>query len=182
MVSLGVLGGIAAGLLVSGIGGRLVMRILAVVNGEKAGVLTENEAVSGQITAGGTLFLIIIVGVVTGIIGGLIYVVLRRWLPGSGLLRGVVFGLVLFCFFGSVFFDPANVDFALFGPRPLSVGLFALLFLLYGVVASILVERFDQYVPPLFATSRTTTLGYLVLSGACGFGLFLTVRALNAIL
>ena len=121
-------------------------------------------------------------GIVLGIIGGVTYVVVRRWLPGSGWLKGIAFGLLLLCFFGAVLFNPDNVDFALFGPKPLSVGLFALLFPLYGVVASLLIERFDQYVPPLFTRPSTTVLGYLVLSGAGGVGLFRTVAALNTIL
>ena len=146
MVVIGVLGGIAAGFLVGGIANRLIMRILAMVNWEKAGVMTEN----GKMTAGGTIGLIVFVGLISGIIGGLMYVVIRRWLPGYGLLKGLAFGLVLLCFFGTIVFDPDNIDFALFGPRELSVGLFALLFPLYGIVVSLVVERYDRYVPPFF--------------------------------
>ena len=72
------------------------MRILAMVNEEKAGVMTANGNISGEITAGGTLGLIIGVGLVSGVIGGLTYVTIRRWLPGGRLLKGVAFGLVLF--------------------------------------------------------------------------------------
>ena len=90
-------------------------------------------------------------------------------------------GLVLLCFFGAILFEPDNVDFALFGPRQLSVGLFALLFPLYGVVASLVVERYDQYVPPLFTRSSVTVLGYLSIAGLSAFGLSRTVVAINAI-
>ena len=164
MVVMGILGGIAAGFLVGGIAGRLIMRILAMVNEEKAGVMTENGNITGEITASGTLGLIIFVGLISGVIGGLVFVMIRRWLPGGGLLKGVVFGLILLCFFGSILFDPDNIDFALFGPRQLSVGLFALLFPLYGVVASLFVERFDRYVPPLFTRMSITVFGYLLIS------------------
>lgn len=61
MVIMGIMGGIAAGILVGGIAGRLIMRILAMANGELAGVMTENGNISGEITAGGTLGLIIFV-------------------------------------------------------------------------------------------------------------------------
>ena len=181
MVVMGVLGGIAAGFLVGGIAGRLIMRILAMVNGENAGVMTENGNISGDITASGTIGLIIFVGLVSGLIGGLVYVIIRRWLPPGRLLKGVVFGLILLCFFGTAVFDPDNVDFALFGPRQLSVALFALLFPLYGVVASLFVERFDRYVPPLFTRLSITVLGYLLIAGLCAFGLSRTVVAINAI-
>ena len=106
---------------------------------------------------------------------------IRRWLPGGKLLKGVTFGLVLLCFFGTIVFDANNVDFALFSPRELSVGLFALLFPLYGVVASLIVERFDRYVPPLFTRSSVTMLGCLFIAGLCAFGLSRTAVAINAI-
>ena len=181
MVVIGVLGGLAAGLLVGGIANRLVMRILAIVNGGTAGAMTENGNIAGEITAGGTFGLIIFVGIVSGVVGGLVYVMIRRWLPGGGLLKGVAFGLVLLCFFGTIVFDPDNIDFALFGPGQLSVGLFALLFPLYGVVASLFDDRFDRYVPPLFTRSSITVIGYILIAGLCAFGLSRTVVAINAI-
>ena len=186
MVGFGLLGGIAAGLLVGGIGGRLIMRVLAMVN--EAGVITDNGNISGEITVGGTFRLIIIVGLGTGVIGGFGYVMIRRWLPGRGLLKGVAFGLVLLCFSGTnhpilkPLFNGENADFELFDPRQLSVGLFALLFLLYGVVLSLIVERHDRYVPPLFTRPLITALGYLLVAGLCAYGLYRTVPAVNAIL
>ena len=119
MVIVGPLAGIPAGILVGGIGSRLIMRILAMVNEEKAGVMTANGNISGEITAGGTLGLIIGVGLVSGVIGGLTYVTIRRWLPGGRLLKGVASGLVLLCFSGinpdplAPLFDPDNVDSAI---------------------------------------------------------------------
>ena len=181
MVVMGLSGGIAAGFLVGGIASRIIMRILAMVNEEKAGVMTENCNISGEITVGGTFGLIIFVGIVSGVVGGLVYVMIRRWLPGGVLLKGVVFGLILLCFFGAIVFDPDNIDFALFGPRQLSVGLFALLFPLYGVVASLLIERIDRYVPPLFTRWSITVLGYLLIAGLGAFGLSRTVVAINSI-
>ena len=186
MLIIGILGAIPAGL-VGGVGGRLIMRILAMVNEENAGIMTENGNISGEITAIGTLGLIIGVGLVSGVIGGLVYVMIRRWLPDRGLLKGVTFGLVLLCFSGiapiplAPLLDPDNVDLALFGPRQLAVGLFALLFLLYGVVASLVVEGYDRYVPPLFTRSSITVLRYLLIAGLCAFGLSRTVPAINAI-
>ena len=187
MAIIGILGGIPAGL-VGGLSGRLIMRVFALVNDESAGVMTENGNIAGEITASGTLGLIISIGLVSGVIGGFVYVMIRRWLPGGRLLKGVVFGLVLLCFSGTIrepltpLFDPDNVDFALFGPRLLAVGLFALLFPLYGVVASFVIERYDQYVPPLFTRSPITVLGYLLIVGLCAFGLSHTAVAINSIL
>ena len=187
MVIIGISASIAAGIVVGGVGARLIMRILAMVNEDNTGVMTGNGNISGEITVGGTLGLIIFVGLVSGVLVGFVYVVIRRWLPGGGLLKGVAFGLVLLCFAGitppglATLFDPDNVDFALFGPRQLAVGLFLLLFPLYGVVASLFVERFDRYVPPLFTRAPITVLGYLLIAGLCAFGLSRTVPAINGI-
>ena len=96
-------------------------------------------------------------------------------------MKGVAFGVVLLCFSGPIVFDLDSVDFALFGPRQLSVVLFALLFPLYGIVVSLIVERYERYVPPLFTDSSVTVLGYLLIAGLCAFGLSRTVPAVNAI-
>ena len=183
MVSLGALGGLVSGLLVGGIANRLVMRVLAVVNSDKAGLVTENGNIAGEITGGGTVGLIIFVGVVSGVGGGLIYVAVRRWLPDFWPVKGLTFGLVLFCIFGRIIvFDPDNIDFPLFGPGALSVALFALLFVLYGVVASPVIDRLDRHVPVLFYSRPITLIGYLALGAASGFGLYRVVPAINSIL
>ena len=77
--------GAVAGFFVGGIGSRIVMWILAVVNSEVSGIPTENGNIVGEITVGGTLGLLIFGGIFTGIIGGLFYVMIRRWVPGTGL-------------------------------------------------------------------------------------------------
>ena len=188
MVFIGISGGVAAGL-VGGIGGRLIMRLLAAVNEDKSGIITGNGNIAGEFTAGGTFGFIIFAGLFSGVIGGFVYVLIRRWLPGGKLMKGVTFGLVLLCFSGIdpeplavPLFDPDNVDFALFGPRQLAVGLFLLLFPLYGLVVSIIVERYDRYVPPLFTRSSITVLGCLLIAGVCAFGLSQTVPAINGII
>ena len=82
---------------------------------------------------------------------------------------------------GSVVIDKDNIDFKLTGPSILAVSLFALLFPLYGLVLSPMMERFDRYVPPLFFHPVITVVGYVVIGGFCIFGLVLDVVALNAI-
>ena len=182
MVSLAALGGLITGVLVGGIANRLVIRILAMVSSDKAGMVTENGNIAGEITAGGTAGLIIFVGLSTGFVGGLIYVTIRRWLPDFWLIKGLTYGLVLFCIFGRIsVLHPDNIDFSLFGPGALSVALFALLFALFGVVASPLIDRLDRHVPALFYSRPVTWVGYLALAGACAFGVYRVVPAINSI-
>ncbi len=75
MGAMGLLSGAVAGVIVGGIGSRIVMRILAVVNNELSGIPTENGNIVGEITVGGTLGLLIFGGIFAGIIGGLFYAV-----------------------------------------------------------------------------------------------------------
>ena len=173
--------GLVTAIIVGGVGSRVVMRILAAVNSDKAGVVTDAGNIAGEITVGGTIFLLIVM-VVPGAIGGLIYPVVRRWLPGSGVWKGLAYGVLLFCLFGSFVLDSDNPDFALFGPGPLAVFLFAILFPMSGVLFSPVAERFLSPVPTGFLSPRITAAGYVILAGLVAFGLFSTVVAINTIL
>ncbi len=54
---------VVAGVLVGGVGGRLVMRLSAIAAGsDAAGLLTENGNTVGEITVGGTVALIVFGG------------------------------------------------------------------------------------------------------------------------
>ena len=83
-ITVGVLAGFLAGIVTGGLGSRVAMRISAVAAGSAMqSVLTEAESPVGEITAGGTVFLIFFGGFI-GIIGGLIYSGLRPWVAGAG--------------------------------------------------------------------------------------------------
>jgi hypothetical protein len=56
--------------------------------------ITENGNQVGEITAGGTIFLVIF-GTVLGIMGAYFYVGLKPWLPGNLAVRGLCFGVLL---------------------------------------------------------------------------------------
>ena len=84
--------------------------------------------------------------------------------------------------FGSVVLEGDNPDFVLFGPRPLAVFLFAILFPLYGLLLSNIVERFLSPVPVRFLNPLVTVVGYVILAGLAAYGLDHTVAAINTIL
>lgn len=83
----GVFSGLVAGIVV-GIGARVAMRIVALTAG-----------IRPEFTIGGTL-LILVSTAAFGMMLGLIFVAVRRWLPGSGLWKGLAFGLFLVLFIG----------------------------------------------------------------------------------
>lgn len=147
--TVGLVGGIIAGVLVGGLGSRLVMRVLAATSGDGAqGALTEAEERVGQITAGGTIGLVVFVGVFGGVVGGLLYVIVRRVLPARAWMAGLAFGLLLLvCTARLDPLSPENRDFRILTPRWLAVVLVAALFPVFGVVVAAVVERLDRSWP-----------------------------------
>ena len=147
---IGSLAGALSGFVVGGMGGRLAMRISAIVAGpDKVGLTTENGNRVGDITVEGTVGLILFGGIFAGILGGLGYEVVRPWFTTFGRWRGLVFGLVLLAAIGSVIINPDNIDFRRFGSPALNTFLFALLFILFGVVLVPIEELLRRAVPEL---------------------------------
>ncbi len=146
---IGMLAGVAAGLIAAGAGGRLVMRLLAVTSPEESqGAITEGNAVIGEITLGGTLGFISFIGPVTGVLTGLLLVLLGPVLP-RGRAGGLALGTVLLVLAGSRI-DPLrseNFDFNLAGPDWLSVGSFVVLALFQGLVAVAVAARLSGNAP-----------------------------------
>jgi hypothetical protein len=136
----------AAGALIGGFGGRLMMRVLAATSGDRAqGLLTSADERVGKITTGGTIGVLIFVGIAGGVVGGLLYIVLRRWLPRPAWLAGLALGalsLVLFARLDPL--SPHNRDFTILHPTWLAVVLVAVLFPLFGLTVAPLVERLDR--------------------------------------
>ncbi len=160
------------------------MRIIAVTAGsEMQGVLTEQEVPVGEITAGGTVFLILFGGFM-GVIGGLIYAGLRPWVAGTGRWRGVVFGVFLLATLGWTVVEGDNKDFHLFGSSLLNIAIFASLFILFGVVVVPLFDWIARWLPALSFRRRfgllflptSYSLPVLGSLAAHGFGMFLAVQ------
>lgn len=130
------LSGIPAGLVAGGAGTRLAMRIVALTAASAdQGKLTEAEAVVGEITFGGTLFLLI-AGSFAGIAGAVLYAALRPWLRRAGIWRGLLFGLFLAATPGFGLINGAGDDFARFGYPALNIAMFGSLFVLFGLLVA----------------------------------------------
>src|SRR3972149_4863363 len=145
--------GAVAGLLVGGLGGRLVMRILAVAEDGNRRITTDAGFVSGTFSLSGTVELVGFVTVFTGFAGGGLYVLVRR----RPLCRA----------------SPSRAPCAsrVFGPAGLAVALFGLFPFLYAAVQIPLADRLDRSVPAFFRRRVVTALGLagigaLAISGA----------------
>lgn len=96
--------GLVLGALVGGIAGRLAMRIVAVVGGIQPAFSVE-----------GTAGIMVIAGFL-GLIAGLIYGVVRPFIPVRGLWKGLVFGLILAALIALPFFLAPEGEFGLASP------------------------------------------------------------------
>jgi len=118
-LTVAVVAGLGSGVLLAGAGGRLAMRLLAATAGDAAqGRLTEADERVGEITVGGTVGFVIFVGLFFGGASGVLYLVVRRWLP-QGRLGGVAFGCLLLVL-AATRIDPLradNPDFEIVRPR-----------------------------------------------------------------
>lgn len=155
-VAVALVAGFWTGLLVTGPAIRLIMRLLAVTAGDDAqGAITEAEEVVGEINLGGTLGLIVFGGVLSGLLSGGIYVLVRRWLP-AGRLGGLTFG-ALHLVVAATRVDPLrpeNPDFDIVGPSWLSLATFGLACLLHGMAVAALANRYSHAFPPSTADRR----------------------------
>lgn len=133
--------GALIGLVVAGGGSRLAMRLVAVADErEDFGVRTDAGAVVGDVSLGGTVF-VLFMGALLGVLGALIYLGLRRWLPQRTAHRTLVFALVIVGLGLGVVIEGNQGDFV-FVNTIVSVVSFAVVLLLYALVVPPLVERF----------------------------------------
>ena len=128
----GSLAGVVAGVVFLGIGSRLAMRVVALLNSETKGTLTDAEEVVGTISADGTIALIIFVGGFGGIFAGTIWVVVRERLPESLSLRIALAGVIATLVGSFAVIEASNADFRLFDPVVLNVAMFMMLVGLTG--------------------------------------------------
>jgi hypothetical protein len=172
-VAAGSLSGIVVGIIVGGLGSRLVMRLAAIAGGSGVqGITTSNGNRVGDITLGGTIGLIVFGGVFAGLFGGILYASLRPWLAPFARWRGLVFGLGLLGLAGSLILDAATSDFFLLRAPLLNIAMFAALFPIFGVA---LVPVFDRTLRALagrsFTSDALALLGALVAALFVGLGL-----------
>jgi hypothetical protein len=172
-IVVGGLAGLVTGLLVGGVGGRLFMRVAGAAASDSAqGATTEAGFTVGEVTVGGSLGLIIFVGIFVGISGAVLYLIFRPWLACAGPWRGVAYGVSLFAV-GSAMSDvmnPDNIDFFILGNQVLVVGMIFSLFVGFGVFMEWMFGIMDRHLPTADGSARWA-YAFLALLGAGAGGL-----------
>ena len=132
--------GALVGLIVAGGGSRVAMRLIALADDrEDFGLSTEGGDLVGEVTLEGTL-VVLFAGLVLGIVGSFLYFGLRRWLPGRPLFRTLCFALIILGLGLTATINGNEGDFV-FVNTAVSIGGFACVLLVYGVLVPMLLDR-----------------------------------------
>lgn len=163
------LGGLIVGLPM-GVLNRVVMRIVAVMNGPTP-FETDFGAKVLNFTPEGTTFLIVST-TIFAIVPALLYVGLRRLLPGGVLVGGLAFGVILAAVYATVIVDSLAHDFRFLGEPMVSAAMFVGLFVLFGLLIAPVVtwvdRRFSRDVSDGIAALYAIVGGLIALVAATG--------------
>jgi hypothetical protein len=161
-----VAGAATAGVLVLGLGGRLMMRLLAATSPESVqGGLTEAEEIVGRVTLSGTIGFVLFTGIFGGLAGVGVYALLRRGLPDRSLTAGLMTGAIMAGPFArmSGLLDPDNPDFVILEPTWLAVAVISALLVTFALLAAVLIDRWAAIWPRPGRSSRRGMAGLLPL-------------------
>ena len=134
------LAGALTGLVVGGIGGRLAMLLLARLNPEVAGLVSDDGFVMGRFDLLATLNLLA-AGTGLGLLGAAFYVVLRGLRTGPRWFQVLSLSVGPAVVVGEVLVHTDGVDFRLLEPVELGIALFVLIPGVYAAVLTLLAER-----------------------------------------
>ncbi len=163
-ITRGGVAGLIAGVLVAGVGGRIVMRLAALLVPEAAGRFTENGNRIGDITLGGTFALILFIGLFVGVVGGTVWVTVRPWLPESAGLRALISIPIAIALGTKGLVDGANPDFSVLGGSTVVVASLVTLVALFGPILVLAETWLDARLPHAGKDDRGVIGGYTVVT------------------
>jgi hypothetical protein len=168
-------GGIAGGLVVGGIGSRLAMLVLRLTSGDSVvGLISDDGFEIGRLS--GDSFFLLLFGTALGAAVGILYMLTRPWLPAPW--RYPVFAVLGTLVGGSGIVHADGIDFRLLEPVWLAVLMFVVLPAVGSFTIAVLVERSLERARK--GERRPTWLVFLpllglVVIGPAGIGLAIVV-------
>jgi len=166
-IARGGLAGLFTGILVAGIGGRVVMRAAALLVPEATGQFTENGNRIGEITLSGTMSLVLAGGLFFGLFGAVVWVVVSPWIPGGPRTRAVLAMPIAICLTGIALVQARNPDFQVLRHDVTTVGLLLALVALAGLTIAAFDRWLDRRLPAAGASALADGV-YLALTLAGG--------------
>ena len=163
-IARGGIAGIIVGILVAGLGGRLVMRVATIRHEDTVGMFTENGEVIGRITLEGTLALMTFGGLGMGFLAGTIWVIVGPWVPGRGIVRALVTAIAAIALGAPPLIQRTNPDFVVLGNDPIVVALLVALVGLVGFTIALVDGALDARLPHPLRRIRTSTTVYLIIT------------------
>jgi len=163
-ITRGGLAGLVVGILLAGVGGRVVMRLAAAIVPGSAGGVTENGNVIGAVTMGGTLGIVLGIGLLFGAVAGSIWVTVGPWLPAARTTRAVVAVPVGIGLGVPILVHAGNPDFAILAHNPVVIGSLVVLVALFGP-ALVMAERWlDARLPHPDRGATPVIAAYVVVT------------------
>ena len=159
---------------VSAVGGRLAMSLLASLNPEDAGVRSDDDFVIGQLTFGGTAQLTAATVQLT-LVGAALYLLLRPFLVGTGAVRVVTSAIGFGVTFAALIIHPDGVDFTRLEPLWLGIALFVAVPVLVVAIFSALAEYWLRDASWFMTAPRSRVTPLLGSWVFAGIGLVLLV-------
>lgn len=132
--------GLVAGFFVNGIGGRLAMLLLARLNPDATGRLSDDGFTIGRFTLGATAGLVLFV-TAAGVLGGLIYLIVRELRAGPGWFQTLALTIGPGVVIGAVLVHTEGIDFTILQPVELAIALFVAIPAVFAYVVGRLAER-----------------------------------------
>ena len=134
-----------AGAIVAGGGGRLAMRATSLIDRSAHGRRTEAGFRVGEVTLGGTLELVVFIGLFGGLAVLAIWTVVERWLPASPVARAGTASIAAVGIGGRIAIDGGNFDFSILDPGWAMALIFVALTATLGpmiVATEVLIDRY----------------------------------------
>jgi hypothetical protein len=107
------------------------MRLVALLHADAVGAFTENGNRIGDITLGGTVFLIVF-GLISGVLAGALWVIVSPWIPGRPGIRAILTAGVAIAIGTPLLIIGSNPDFVILDHDGTVVGLLVALVGLIG--------------------------------------------------
>ena len=162
-IARGGISGAIVGIVVGGLGGRVVMRVAAILHPDAVGALTENGNRIGDITMGGTMFLVLF-GLISCAIAGVLWVIVSPWIPGHTGVRALLTAGIAIATGTPLLIIGRNPDFVILDHDPRVVSLLVALVGLIGLSIALLDGWLNRRLPHAVTGQRGPAAFYAIVT------------------